>query len=143
MMTRMHRRIAAAGAVALVVFALSAARGAAQAKINVSGEWTFQILTRYDAEEHVERVTFTFTQDGEDLTGTYIGSFGGLYGSGRLTGTVTAGKVTFTLTAPVGAYYGAGLKETYTTTTLKKDMMSGDIVIETVGKAGFTAGRNK
>jgi hypothetical protein len=143
MMTRVHGRIAAAGAVVLVVFALSAARGAAQAKINVSGAWTFMVLSKLGGQEFVEQVTFTFTQDGETLTGDYAGSFGDDYGYGTLTGTVTDSKVTFTLTTPAYSYGAGNLKETYTTTIFKKDEMTGNIVIGTVGTAGFTGHRGK
>src|SRR3954463_12230918 len=118
MMTRMHGRIAAVGAVILVVFALSAARGAAQAKVDVTGKWAFNVETAAGAGAP----TFTFKQDGEKLTGHYAGTFG----ESDVTGTVKGADITITFTVDA---QGNAIKETYTG-TVDKDTMKGKIVIE-------------
>src|SRR3954468_16520764 len=129
MMTRMHGRMAAVGAVALVVFALSAARGAAQAKVDVTGKWAFEVTTAAGAGTP----TFTFKQDGEKLTGHYTGTFG----ESDVTGTVKGADITITFTVDA---QGTAIKETYTG-TVDKDTMKGKIVIEGGGEGTFTAKR--
>ena len=44
-MTKMHGRIAAAGALVMLVIGLTTARGAAQAKVDVTGKWAFNVET--------------------------------------------------------------------------------------------------
>ena len=70
--------------------ALSAARGAAQAKVDVTGKWAFSVETSAGAGAP----TFTFKQDGEKLTGHYTGTFG----EADLTGTVKGADITFAFT---------------------------------------------
>ena len=53
--------------------------------------------------------TFTFKQDGEKLTGHYVGTFG----EADLTGTVKGADITFSFTVDA---QGTALKETYTGT---------------------------
>ena len=128
-MTRMHGRIAAVGAIVMLVFALSAARGAAQAKVDVTGKWAFSVETSAGAGAP----TFTFKQDGEKLTGHYTGTFG----EADLTGTVKGADITFSFTVDA---QGNALKETYTG-TVDKDTMKGKLVIEGLGEGTFTAKR--
>src|SRR3954469_12510866 len=129
MMMGMHGRMAAVGAVALVVFALSAARGAAQAKVDVTGKWAFNVETSAGAGQP----NFTFKQDGEKLTGHYTGTFG----EADLTGTVKGSDITFSFTVDA---QGNSLKETYTG-TVDKDTMKGKLSIEGVGEGTFTGKR--
>jgi hypothetical protein len=127
MMTQTGRRIAAVGAIVMLVAALSAARGAAQAKVDVTGKWAFSVETSAGAGQP----TFTFKQDGEKLTGHYTGTFG----EADLTGTVKGADITFGFTVDA---QGTALKETYTG-TVDKDTMKGKLVIEGFGEGTFTA----
>ena len=86
-MTRMHARIAAVGAIVMLVAAMSAARVAAQAKVDVTGKWAFSVETSAGAGSP----TFTFKQDGEKLTGHYTGTFG----EAEVTGTIKGADITF------------------------------------------------
>ncbi len=126
-MTRMHARVAAVGAVLMLALGLSAARGAAQAKVDVTGKWAFNVETSAGAGAP----TFTFKQDGEKLTGHYTGTFG----EADLTGTVKGADITFSFTVDA---QGNSLKETYTG-TVDKDTMKGKLVIEGLGEGTFTA----
>ncbi len=126
-MTRMHARVAAIGAVLMLALGLSAARGAAQAKVDVTGKWAFNVETSAGAGAP----TFTFKQDGEKLTGHYTGTFG----EADLTGTVKGADITFSFTVDA---QGNALKETYTG-TVDKDTMKGKLVIEGLGEGTFTA----
>jgi hypothetical protein len=126
-MTRMHARIAAVGAIVMLVVGLTAARGAAQAKVDVTGKWAFSVETSAGAGAP----TFTFKQDGEKLTGHYTGTFG----EADLTGTVKGAEITFSFTVDA---QGNALKETYTG-TVDKDTMKGKLVIEGFGEGTFTA----
>jgi len=129
MMTKVHGRTAAVGAILMLVLSLSAARGAAQAKIDVTGKWAFNVETSAGAGAP----TFTFKQDGEKLTGHYTGTFG----EADLTGTVKGADITFSFTVDA---QGNSLKETYTGTA-DKDTMKGKLVIEGFGEGTFTAKR--
>ena len=125
-MTRMHARVATIGAVLILALELSAARGAAQAKVNVTGKWAFNVETSAGAGAP----TFTFKQDGEKLTGHYTGTFG----EADLTGTVKGADITFSFTVDA---QGNAIKETYTG-TVDKDTMKGKLVIEGLGEGTFT-----
>lgn len=125
-MTHMHRRTAAVGAIVFLVAAMSAVRGAAQAKVDVTGKWAFNVETSAGAGAP----TFTFKQDGEKLTGHYTGTFG----EADLTGTVKGADIAFSFTVDA---QGTALKETYTG-TVDKDTMKGKIVIEGFGEGTFT-----
>ena len=126
-MTRMHARVAVIGAVLMLALGLSAARGAAQAKVDVTGKWAFNVETSAGAGTP----TFTFKQDGEKLTGHYTGTFG----EADLTGTVKGADITFSFTVDA---QGNAIKETYTG-TVDKDTMKGKLVIEGLGEGTFTA----
>jgi hypothetical protein len=126
MMKRICGRIAAVGAIVMLVLAMSAVRGAAQAKIDVTGKWAFNVETSAGAGQP----NFTFKQDGEKLTGHYAGTFG----EADLTGTVKGSDITFSFTVDV---QGNKLKETYTG-TVDKDSMKGKLSIEGVGDGTFT-----
>lgn len=128
-MTRTVGRIAAVSAIVTLVAALSAVRGAAQAKVDITGKWAFAVETSAGAGAP----TFTFKQDGEKLTGHYTGTFG----EADLTGTVKGADVAFSFTVDA---QGTALKETYTGTA-DKDTMKGKLVIEGFGDGTFTAKR--
>jgi hypothetical protein len=128
-MTNTHRRMPMVAAIVMLVSALAAAHGAAQAKVDVTGKWAFNVETSAGAGAP----TFTFKQDGEKLTGHYTGTFG----EADLTGTVKGADIAFGFTVDA---QGTALKETYTG-TVDKDTMKGKIVIEGVGEGTFTAKR--
>jgi hypothetical protein len=126
-MRRMHGRIAAVGVTMMLVLGLGSARGAAQAKTDVTGKWAFNVETSAGAGSP----TFTFKQDGEKLTGHYTGTFG----EADLTGTVKGNDITFSFTVDA---QGTSLKETYTG-AVDKDTMKGKLTIEGLGEGTFTA----
>ena len=126
---RMHGRIAAAGAMVVLVFGLALARGAAQAKLDVTGKWAFNVETAAGAGTP----TMTFKQDGEKLTGHYSGQLG----ESDLTGTVKGADIAFTFNIDAG---GQAIKATYTGTA-EKDAMKGKVVLEGLGDGSFTAKR--
>jgi len=127
-MTKMHGRIAAVGAIAMLVLALSPV-GAAQAKVDVTGKWAFNVETSAGAGTP----TFTFKQDGEKLTGHYTGTFG----EAEVTGTIKGADISFSFAADA---QGTAIKSTYTG-TVDKDTMKGKLVIEGLGEGTFTAKR--
>jgi hypothetical protein len=128
-MTTKFERLAAVGALVVLAVVLSVSRGAAQAKVDVTGKWAFNVETSAGAGAP----TFTFKQDGEKLTGHYAGTFG----EADLTGTVKGADISFGFTVDA---QGTALKETYTG-TVDKDTMKGKIVIEGLGEGTFTAKR--
>jgi hypothetical protein len=125
----MHARVTVVGTALMLAFGLSAARGAAQAKVDVTGKWAFNVETSAGAGTP----TFAFKQDGEKLTGHYTGTFG----EADLTGTVKGADITFSFTVDA---QGNALKETYTG-TVDKDTMKGKLVIEGLGEGTFTGKR--
>jgi hypothetical protein len=112
---------------AIVVAALvMTARLGAQAT-NVTGEWLFNVQT----DQGGGTPTITFKQDGEKLTGKYVGQLG----NADLTGTVKGNAIQFTFTidaqgqqAPV-AYEG----------TVEKNTMKGKLDIGGMVTGTFTA----
>jgi hypothetical protein len=115
-MTKMNRRLTAVGAIVMLVCVALAAGVAAQAKVDVTGKWAFNVETGAGSGAP----TMTFKQDGEKLTGHYTGTFG----ESDLTGTAQGTKI----------------NEVYTG-TVDKDTMKGKIVIEGLGEGTFTAKR--
>jgi hypothetical protein len=128
-MTNRHGRAPLAAAIVMLTVALAAGRGAAQAKVDVTGKWVFSV----ELSAGAGTPTFTFKQDGEKLTGHYTGTFG----EADLTGTVKGADISFAFTVDA---QGNALKETYTG-TVDKDTMKGKIVIDGLGEGTFTAKR--
>ena len=126
-MTKLHGRIVAVGGILTLALALSAAHGSAQAKLDVTGKWAFNVETAAGAGAP----TMTFKQDGEKLTGHYTGTFG----EADLTGTIKGSDIAFSFSVDA---QGTTLKEVYTG-TVDKDSMKGKIVIEGLGDGTFTA----
>ena len=94
---------------------------------NVTGEWLFNVNT----DQGGGTPTITFKQDGEKLTGKYVGQLG----SSDLTGTVKGDAIKFTFTidaqgqqAPVN-YEG----------TVEKNTMKGKLDIAGMINGTFTA----
>jgi hypothetical protein len=126
-MARMLGRTVVAGAIVMLALALAPARGAAQGKVDVTGKWAFNVETGAGSGTP----TMTFKQDGEKLTGHYVGTFG----ESDLTGTVKGADITFTFSVDA---QGTTIKEVYTG-TVDKDTMKGKIVIDGLGEGTFTA----
>ena len=99
------------------------------AKIDVSGKWAFNVETAAGPGAP----TFTFKQDGEKLTGHYVGTFG----EADLTGSVKGANIMFTFSVDV---QGTKLDETYTG-TIDKDTMKGKVEIVGIGEGTFTGKR--
>ena len=126
-MTRMCRQMLVMGAMMMVVLGLTAARGAAQVKIDVTGKWAFNVETSAGAGTP----SMTFKQDGEKLTGHYTGQLG----ESDLTGTVKGADITFTFTIDA---QGTMIKATYTGTA-DATSMKGKLALEGLGEGTFTA----
>ena len=113
----------------VVVFALGLlvpAHLGAQAA-NVSGDWTFNVTT----DQGSGTPTITFKQDGEKLTGKYVGQLG----TADLTGTVKGDAIHFTFTIDAG---GQAAPVTYDG-TVEKNTMKGKLDIGGMVNGTFTA----
>ena len=116
---------------ALVVFVfavglLGTARLGAQGT-NVTGEWAFTVET----DQGGGTPTLTFKQDGEKLTGKYVGQLG----NADLTGTVKGAAIHFTFTIDV---QGQQAPVTYVG-TVEKNTMKGKLDIGGMVNGTFTA----
>ena len=80
-------------AAALLAAALLASAQLAAQGTNVTGEWAFNVTT----DQGSGTPTITFKQDGEKLTGKYVGQLG----VADLTGTVKGNAIQFTFTVDV------------------------------------------
>ena len=107
-------------------FLASAPRLAAQT-VNVTGEWAFNVTT----DQGGGTPTITFKQDGEKLTGKYVGQLG----SSDLTGSVKGSAITFNFTVDV---QGQQAPVTYKG-TVEKDTMKGTLDIAGMVNGTFTA----
>jgi len=94
---------------------------------NVTGEWTFNVTT----DQGGGTPTITFKQDGEKLTGTYVGQLG----NADLTGTVKGNAIQFTFTVDV---QGQQAPVTYKG-TVEKNTMKGTLDIAGMVNGTFTA----
>jgi hypothetical protein len=113
----------------VVVFALGLlvpARLGAQAT-NVTGEWAFNVQT----DQGGGTPTITFKQDGEKLTGKYVGQLG----NADLTGTLKGSAIHFTFTLDV---QGQQAPVTYDG-TVEKNTMKGKMDIGGMVNGTFTA----
>jgi hypothetical protein len=131
-MKNFARQFAAAAAVpVLVVLVLLAGVAvSAQAKIDMTGKWMFNVTT----DAGTGTPTFTIKQDGEKLTGHYVGTLG----ESDFTGT-NNGK-DFTITFAVDAQ-GTKLDVTYKGTLESKDSVKGTVSISALGEGTFTGKR--
>jgi hypothetical protein len=112
--------------VVVVLGLLSSARLGAQAT-NVTGEWAFEVQT----DQGGGTPTITFKQDGEKLTGKYVGQLG----NADLTGTVKGTAIHFTFTIDV---QGQQAPVTYDG-TVEKNTMTGKLDIGGMVNGTFTA----
>jgi hypothetical protein len=112
--------------VVLGISLLASAHLAAQAT-NVTGEWVFNVAT----DQGSGTPTITFKQDGEKLTGKYVGQLG----SADLTGTVKGAAIHFTFTIDA---QGQQAPVTYDG-TVEKNTMKGKLDIGGMVTGTFTA----
>jgi hypothetical protein len=109
--------------------AVSPAAAPAQG-VNISGAWSFTVETSQGSGSP----TFTFKQDGENLTGTYKGQFG----EAPLTGTVKGADIKFAI--KINAQ-GQDLTLTYSGKVESKDSMKGTVALGELGEGTWTAKR--
>lgn len=102
----------------------------AAGSVNITGAWAFAVETAAGSGSP----TFTFKQDGENLTGTYKGQFG----EAPLTGTVKGSDVKFTV--KVNAQ-GQDITIIYTGKIENKDSMKGNASFGELGEGNWTAKR--
>ena len=108
-------------AVGLLIPAYLGAQGT-----NVTGDWAFTVET----DQGGGTPTLTFKQDGEKLTGKYVGQLG----SADLTGTVKGNAIHFTFTIDV---QGQNAPVTYDG-TVEKNTMKGKLDIGGMVNGTFT-----
>jgi hypothetical protein len=118
-------------AVTVIIMAGGATGAAAQAKVDLTGNWLFTVQT--DAGSGTPAVTLK--QDGEKLTGHYSSTN---LGEADLTGTVKGQSVNFTFNADL---QGTAVKVTYAATIESKDAMKGTIDIGGAVSGTFTGKR--
>jgi len=94
---------------------------------NVTGEWAFNVTT----DQGAGTPTITFKQDGEKLTGKYVGQLG----AADLTGTVKGNAIHFAFTLDV---QGQQAPVTYDG-TVEKNTMQGKLDIGGMVTGTFTA----
>jgi hypothetical protein len=99
---------------------------------NISGVWNFAVETQAGSGSP----TFTFKQDGENLTGTYKGQFG----EAPLMGTVKGADVKFTI--KINAQ-GQDLTVTYIGKIDGKDSMKGTASFGEMGEGTWTGKRKQ
>ena len=112
---------------AIVVAALVMTAYLGAQATNVTGEWTFNVQT----DQGGGTPTMTFKQDGEKLTGKYVGQLG----NADLTGTVKGNAIHFTFTIDV---QGQQAPVTYDG-TVEKNTMKGKLDIGGMVNGTFTA----
>jgi len=118
-------------AIVLVACSVSVLASAQAAKVNVTGKWLFNVETASGSGTP----TMTFTQDGEKLTGRYMGQFG----EADLTGTVKGQDIAFSFNVDA---QGTMLNFKYTGTIESKDALKGKVEIVGLGDGTFTAKRH-
>ena len=127
-MTSMWRH---AAVLTLALLAFGPVRAGGQDKVDVSGEWTFSVQTDAGPGE----AAATFKQDGEKLTGRYVGQ---TLGEADLTGSVKGNVVEFGFTASV---QGMMIPVSYRGTLEDRSTLKGTIAITGLGNGTFTATR--
>jgi hypothetical protein len=112
-----------------VLVCLGAAAVDAQDKVNVTGDWSFDVQTDAGPGE----AKASLKQDGEKLTGHYSGS---TLGEAEVTGTVKGNTVEFSFNASL---QGNAIPVSYRGTVETPTTMKGTISITGVGNGTFTA----
>ena len=120
------KAILKAHALVIALALLVSAQVLAQAN-NVTGEWAFNVTT----DQGGGTPTITFKQDGDKLTGKYVGQFG----SADLTGTVKGDAISFTFAIDVQGQQAPAKYEG----TIEKNTMKGKMDIGGMVSGTFTA----
>ena len=129
---QLHKASRRAMAVALVIVAVGFGVRVGAQTVNVTGDWTFNVQT----DQGAGTPAMTFKQDGETITGTYVGTFG----SANLKGTVKGTAIEFSFSADA---QGQTVDSVYKG-TVEKDTMKGTVAIAGGQISGtFTAARKK
>lgn len=97
----------------------------AQDKINVTGDWVFQVETSAGSGSP----SFSFKQDGETLTGKYSGQFG----TADVKGTVKGNNIEFSVEVDVGKIVYTG--------TIENGTMKGKLELGDQASGTWTAKR--
>ena len=122
----------AAGAVALVVFAVVGLAAVGQEPANVAGDWMLEVTTDGGG---TTTPSVMLEQDGTTLSGHYSSE---ALGEADVTGTVTASDFTFSLEADL---QGQAIDVTYTGTLQEDGTLSGEIDLGAFGGGPFTGKR--
>ena len=115
--------------VVAVALAIAGTVQARQKPANVAGTWEMTVETNAGSGTP----TFTFTQDGEKLTGTYKGQFG----EAKVTGTVKGNEVSWTFNVDA---QGVAAEMKYEG-TVDKDTMKGKVDLGGLAEGTFTGKR--
>lgn len=129
-LSRIRKTLFLVAAVVIVAFA-GMTRISAQAKVDLTGKWVFDVKT----DAGTGTPTVTFKQDGEKLSGHYSSQ---TLGEADLTGTVKGQDVHFTFMADLG---GQAAPVTYDAKIENKDSMKGTIDIAGLAGGTFTGKR--
>jgi predicted porin len=116
--------------VVALALGLTAVAAAQATKVDLTGKWLFNVQT--DAGSGTP--TVTLKQDGDKLTGHYIG----LLGDVDLTGSVKGSDFTFSFSSEL---QGNRVDTTYKGTIVNKDELKGSVSIAGLGDGTFTAKR--
>ena len=127
----MIRRIGLLVALVCVIAAPTAYAGQA-AKTDVTGAWTFEVVTDAGGGSP----TVTFKQEGEKLSGHYAGTLG----EGELTGTLKGKDVAFSVIIDI---QGQQVPFSYKGTLENPTSMKGTLDITGVGSGTFTGTKKK
>lgn len=126
------RKLAFAVAVVALIGASSLA-GLAQAKIDVTGKWNFDVQT----EAGGGTPTFTFKQEGEQITGHMSSQ---TFGEQEIKGTLKGQDLTFSFKSDA---LGAEAEVVYKGKVESNDSIKGTLDIPGLGAGTFTAVRAK
>jgi hypothetical protein len=114
-----------------VALAIAGSVAQAQAKLDISGVWVFDVTT----DAGTGTPTVTFKQDGEKVTGHYSSQ---TLGEADLTGTIKGQDLNFTFTADL---QGTAAPVTYKATVQSNAAMKGTLDIAGVAQGTFTGKR--
>jgi len=120
-----------AAAIIVTAFLAVPAAQTAQATVDVTGIWAFEVQT----ENGTGTPQLTFKQDGEKLTGHYSSQ---MLGEADLTGTVKGQAIEFVVAANV---QGNAIELSFVGTIESKDSMKGKVSFAGMGEGTFTGKR--
>lgn len=124
------RTVAVVAAVLGMMAASGVARLGAQAKVDITGKWIFEVTTEAGG---TTTPNVTFKQQGEKVTGQYSSE---TLGQAELTGTLKGQELTFSFTADV---QGTSVPVNYVATVDSATTMKGRISIPGLTEGTFTA----